>query len=79
MQVPDDVHRFAWFSMYLDSCRQEEHAESAGRRGNLLEHDMSKPDDNQLPSLADIFGYETAEENEEAAADYIRKIQERDD
>jgi hypothetical protein len=47
--------------------------------GNLLEHDMSKPDDNQLPSLADIFGYETAEENEEAAADYIRKIQERDD
>jgi hypothetical protein len=69
------------FLCILHSCRQEEQAESAGRRGNLLEHDMHKPepDDNQLPSLADIFGYETAEENEEAAADYIRKMQERDD
>jgi hypothetical protein len=44
-----------------------------------VERDMSKPDDNELPSLADIFGYEGAEDNEEAAADYIRKIQEQDD
>jgi hypothetical protein len=33
-------------------------------------------DEDELPSLANIFGYENNDDNEEAALDHILKIQE---
>jgi hypothetical protein len=36
-------------------------------------------DEDELPSLADIFGYENDEDNEEAALDHVLKIQENAD
>lgn len=36
-------------------------------------------DEDERPTLADIFNCEDPEDNEEAAADYVRKMQERGD
>ncbi|WP_290423757.1 hypothetical protein [Massilia sp. YIM B02769] len=33
-------------------------------------------DDDELPTLQDMFGYDNEEDNEEAALDYVLKIQE---
>lgn len=43
---------------------------------DTYEEETEEPE-GELPTLGDIFGYDNLEDNQEAAADYIRKIQER--
>jgi hypothetical protein len=45
----------------------------------LEDCDHEENDDDELPSLEDIFGYENDEDNEEAAFDHVLKIQENAD
>jgi hypothetical protein len=44
-----------------------------------LDDEEDDTEDDERSTLADIFGYDNLEDNEEAAADHVRKMQERYD
>lgn len=66
-------------------------AESAANESTLMENEaadeefddsdeeVSEAEEDELPSLADMYGYENDEDNEEAAFDDVLKAQERAD